>query len=271
MELAGSALRRPLLELRSVTLAYGERIVVAKIDLEVAGGEIVCLIGPNGAGKSTIVRASAGLIRPAEGLILLEGRDLREWGRKAMAKRAAFVLQGQALPPLFSVRETVAMGRAPYLSFWGGRKQRDREAVEIALSAFEADAIAERRLGELSGGEAQRAILARALAQEPALLVVDEPTTYLDVHHQVAVLGKLRLLAREKGVAILLILHDLNLASAFADRMVLLGAGRVAAAGTPAEVLRSEEFRRIYGDGMRVVTLPGEAGRPIVIPESPTT
>lgn len=268
---AAPSRRRPALELRSVTLGYGERVVVRKVDLEVESGELVCLIGPNGAGKSTIVRASAGLLQPAAGLILLEGKDVREWGRKAMARRAAFVLQGQTLPPLFSVRETVAMGRAPYLSFWGSRKGRDREAIDRALLAFEANDIAERRLGELSGGELQRAILARALAQEPELLVVDEPTTYLDVHHQVAVLRLLRRLSREKEVAVLLILHDLNLACAFADRMVLLGEGRVARTGAPAEVLRSPEFRRIYGGGMRVVTIPGEPTRPVVLPEPPDT
>ena len=257
------------LELESITLAYGKRTIVSNVNLRVGAGELVCLVGPNGSGKSTIVRAASGLLEPVAGRILLNGLALGQWNRREMARVASFVLQGHPIPPLFTVRELVAMGRSPYLPFWGIGRERDRAVTESALEAFDLLSLADRRLGELSGGEQQRAILARALSQEPSLLVVDEPTTFLDIHHQVAVLSRLHRMARQSGMAVLSVLHDMNLAAAFADRLVLLGDGIIARSGSPAEVLNSEEFRRIYGTGMRIVTLPDSPERPVVLPQPP--
>lgn len=249
-----------------LTAGYGRKPALIDAALGVGSGELVCLVGPNGAGKSTLIRAAAGLLRPFSGEVRLFGRPLSSWSRREMARRVAVVLQSGIVPPLFTVREIVEMGRAPFAGFWGDMRARDARIAEEALAAFGLDALADRRLGELSGGEAQRAVLARALAQEPELLLLDEPTVHLDIHREAAALAGIRELAR-RGAGVLVALHDLNLASAFADRLALLQGGRILRAGPPLEVLGSEELLDAYERSVRVVGLPGQPERPIVLPD----
>ncbi len=226
-----------LLEAERVAYAYGARRVVDGVDLGVAAGEIVGLIGPNGAGKSTLVRLLAGLATPAAGEVRLEGRPLATWTRRDVARRIGLVPQDPRLDFPFSAIEVVLMGRVPHLPPLAFPRSADVAIARAALARFEVGALEHRPLDALSGGERQRVFLARALAQEPTIMLLDEPTTHLDLRHQTGVHEVVRALCREHGMGAVTVLHDLNLAAAYCDRLVLLTGGRVAAAGTAAQVL----------------------------------
>lgn len=258
-----------LLETRSLTLGYGERIVVREANLQVHAGELVALIGPNGAGKSSILRSVVGLLRPRSGNVLLFGRPLSEWSRRSLARRVTLMPQHAPVPQLYTVEETVQLGRTPFLGFWGTTSPHDRSVVDRTLDAFELTELRDHRVGELSGGEYQRAVLARAFAQEPQLLLVDEPTAYLDIHHQISTLSRLHRSAHAGGMGVLAVLHDLNLASTFSDRIILVSGGRVLRDGDPGSVLNSPEFARSYGSSVRIVANPESPGRPLVLPGHP--
>jgi iron complex transport system ATP-binding protein len=258
-----------LLETRSLTLGYGERTVVNTADLCVRAGELVALIGPNGADKSSILRGVVGLLKPKSGAVLLFGRALSEWNRRNLACTVTLMPQHAPVPQLYTVEETVQLGRTPFLGFWGTATPHDREVVERTLDAFELTGLRDHPVGELSGGEYQRAALARAFAQEPRLLLVDEPTAYLDIHHQISTLGRLHNSARTEGMGILAVLHDLNLASAFSDRIILLSEGCILRDGDPGSVLMSPEFARTYGSSVRISPNPESPNRPLVLPRHP--
>jgi iron complex transport system ATP-binding protein len=242
-----------MLELRDVAFAYGARPVLDGVSLGLRPGRVVGLLGPNGAGKSTLVRLAAGLLRPSRGVVLLEGRDVGTWSRREVARRVALLPQDGALPPAFTGWEIALMGRTPHLGWLAAEGPADLAAVERALALADAAAFAERRVGELSGGERQRLFLARALAQEPAVLLLDEPTVHLDLGHQLAMLELVVELARTRGLAVLAVYHDLNLAAQSCDELLLLDQGRVAAHGLPDEVLRSPVVAEVYGVGVELV------------------
>ncbi len=224
------------------------------------------LIGPNGTGKSTLVKLTAGLLRPNDGSVKLFGRAPVDWRPRDLARVLALVPQGAHLPPTFTVWESALLGRTPYLGFLGVARERDRRGTHRALEWVGIAHLTDRLVGELSGGERQRVVLARALAQEPHCLLLDEPTTHLDIHHQVAILSLVRQLAAQEGIAVLTVLHDLNLAATFADRLVLLVNGQVVAQGTPAEVLRYERLAAIYGESVAVFPRPDDGDRPAILP-----
>lgn len=252
------------LEVENLTFAYDGRPVLLGVSLRLMGGEVLALIGPNGAGKSTLIRLAAGLLRPAEGTVRLFGRAPCDWPPRQLARRVALVPQGAYIPPTFTVWESALLGRTPYLGFLGVPRERDRQATWRALERVGIAHLADRYVGQLSGGERQRVVLARALAQEPRCLLLDEPTTHLDIHHQAAILLLVRRMA-EEGSAVLVVLHDLNLAATFADRLALLADGRLLALGDPQEVLHRERLTSIYGDAIVVFPRPDD-GRPVVLP-----
>jgi iron complex transport system ATP-binding protein len=251
------------LELVGVTVGFGAGAPPALdgVDLVVAPGEMVGLIGPNGAGKSTALRVLAGLVKPTAGEGRLDGRPLAGYSRLALARSIALVAQAPEVPVGFLVREVVAMGRAPHLGLFGTFGPRDEEVVAGALAATATSGFAGRQVETLSGGESQRVVFARALAQEPAFLLLDEPTSHLDLRYQVELLRYARAQAAT-GVGVLLVIHDLNLAARSCDRLALLEAGRLVAVGSPAEVLVESTIERVFRAPVDV--LPGE--RPVIVP-----
>ena len=256
-------------EAAGVTMAYNsgghEIVALGALDLELRGGELLGLVGPNGSGKTTIIRALTGVIQPSAGYVRLSGRDVSGIGQAEIARLAAVVPQDPLLPPTFESLDCVLMGRTPHLSLLQQESSHDLEIARRAMLATETWAFADRPVGELSGGERQRVIVARALAQETPVLLLDEPTAHLDIGHQGSVLDLMRGFARRDGKAVLAVVHDLTLAAHYCDRLIVLSAGRVCAEGTPADVLRPELLRDVYGVPVAVVPHP-ETGRPVVAP-----
>ncbi|WP_310376684.1 ABC transporter ATP-binding protein [Catenuloplanes atrovinosus] len=247
---------------RDLRVSLGGVTVLDGVDLDVAAGEWVTVIGPNGAGKSTLLRALTGRT-PYAGRVSLRGDDLGALRRRERARRVAMVAQSPAVPPGMTVREYVLLGRTPYVPPLGRESAADLAAADEEIRSLHLAAFADRPLTTLSGGERQRAFLARALAQRAPLLLLDEPTSALDIGHQQDVLDLVDRLRRDRGLTVLATMHDLSIAGGYADRMVLLAAGRVVAAGTPAEVLTERLLATHYRARVRV--LPGEHG-PLVVP-----
>jgi iron complex transport system ATP-binding protein len=244
----------------AVTAAYGARRVLHECSFALGSDEVVAIVGPNGAGKSTLLRVLAGLLRPTAGRVLLDGEDLAALSRFEIARRIAVVPQiFDTLFP-FTVREVVALGRTARLGAFGRASADDLAAVDRAIGELELEALAPRRIDRLSGGERQRAVLAMALAQETSVLLLDEPTVHLDPGHQLATLELLRELGRSRQLAVCAVLHDLNLASTFATRIVALADGRIVREGTPLEVIESDLIETVFGDGLEVVARDGHPG-----------
>jgi ABC-type cobalamin/Fe3+-siderophores transport system ATPase subunit len=240
------------------------KAILSGIDLRIESGQIIGLIGPNAAGKSTLARLCCGLIEPDKGAIALQGDLLRNLKPKERAKRVAFLPQDPPSDLTFTAREVALMGRAPHLGFWALEGSKDLQKAEDSLREASALELADRPISQLSGGERQRVFLARAFAQEAALLVLDEPTDGLDLAHQVQLVNALRRRAKSGG-GTLLVLHDLALAGASCDRLILLDRGRIKAEGSPAEVLNPELLGATYGTAVDVVPDP-VTGQPLVAP-----
>jgi iron complex transport system ATP-binding protein len=243
-----------LLELIDVSAGYGPLDVLHDVSLAVGAGEMVALIGPNGAGKSTVLRVADGALRPSSGHATLDAVELSRMRARQRAQRVAVVPQEAPIPTGLFVREMVGLGRTPYTRVLLGPTQQDREAVNHAIVATGIGELTERFVDELSGGERQRVILARALAQQPRLLLLDEPTANLDLHHQVSMLELVRSLSREQGLAVLAAVHDLQLAALYCDRVVLMNQGRVVSQGSPEAVLTAPLLLETFGQ--RVVLSP---------------
>ncbi len=252
--------------LHGVSVALGGHPVLHGIDLDIAQGEWVALIGPNGAGKTTMLRSVARLV-PFSGAIELDGRDTSELSRTELARLLAVVPQEPATPPWMTVGEYVLLGRTPHLGPLAKEGHRDRGAAAEALARLDLLGYAERRLGTLSGGEKQRVVVARALAQEAPIVLLDEPTASLDIGHQQQALELLDALRAESGLTLVAAMHDLTLAAQYADRMVLLDDGRVVADGGPADVLTEHLIARHYDASIEVVSIDG---RIAVVPTRPT-
>ena len=256
-----------MLIIQQLTVSYGPRPVLHEVSLTVESGVVLALIGPNGSGKSTLVRAASGVIPLQRGEVTADGLDLLAASSMQRARMMAVVPQAVSLPPAFSVLETVLLGRTPYLTFLGHASEADEAAARRALERVDALDLAERKIGELSGGEQQRVLLARALAQSTPILLLDEPTSHLDLHHQVSLLELVRELARHDNLAVLLTLHDLNLAARYADHVALLVDGRVKAQGSPREVLDPAVISSAYHLAVTVLPNPLD-GTPLVLPNS---
>ena len=240
------------IRIERASVAYDGTRAVADVSAEVAAGSWVALIGPNGAGKSSLLRAVAGLV-PHAGTIRLDGVPISSLRRRRLARLVAYLPQRPAVPDSMTVADYVLLGRTPYISYFGTEGRRDLEVSTAILNRLELSPLSDRSLGSLSGGELQRALLGRALAQEAPVLLLDEPTTALDIGHQQQVLELLDELRTERRLTVLSAMHDLTLAGQFADRLVLLGGGRVVADGPPEEVLTPNLIGRHYGADVRVV------------------
>ncbi len=239
------------LTLRGVSVSYGSRRVVADVTETVVSGEWLGLIGPNGAGKSTLLRAVAGLTAH-DGRIEVDGVDVGEWAERERARRVAYVPQEPLIPNDMTTEEYVGLGRWPYLGRFGSRTVHDDDVVDAALELLELGSFRRRLLGELSGGERQRIVIARALAQEPDVLLLDESTAALDIGHQQQALELVAQLRRERHVTVIAAMHDLTLAGIFGDRLVMLDDGRVVAAGVATEVLTQDRLAAVYKASVRV-------------------
>jgi iron complex transport system ATP-binding protein len=248
---------------REVVVRVGARTLLDGVSIELAPGEVVALAGPNGAGKSTLLRALAGELAPSGGEVLLDGRPLRSYRARDLALRRAVLPQQTLLQFAFSAREVVAMGRHPHVAR-GGDPERDEMAIDGAMAKTETTELAERAYPSLSGGEQGRVSLARVLAQEAPIILLDEPTAALDLRHQQATLAVARELA-DGGATVLAVLHDLNLAATYADRIALLAAGRLVACGRPWDVLTAEILSGVFGHPIMIVPHPAHDS-PLVIP-----
>ncbi|MEP0804367.1 MAG: ABC transporter ATP-binding protein [Chloroflexota bacterium] len=258
-----------MLKIQSLSVSYGSRRILYDVSLDVASGEVLALIGPNGAGKSTLIRAVSGVI-PCTGHVRTNGDDFSSLSPIQRARYIATVPQAVALPPAFTVWETVMLGRTPYLGFLGQPSPKDEESARWALERVSALPFAERRVGELSGGEQQRVLLARALCQSTPILLLDEPTAHLDLQYQVSLMELVSDLAHKDNLAVLIALHDLNLAAHYADRIALMVAGRIKAVGKPKEVLKPELIAEAYCLPVQVVPHPF-LDVPLVLPQARVT
>jgi iron-siderophore transport system ATP-binding protein len=248
-----------------LTVAYGDAPVVRELDLGIPRGRITTIVGANGSGKSTLLRALARLIAPRAGAVLLDGKPITELGSRAVARRLGILPQSPSAPDGLAVEDLVARGRYPHQGLFRQWSASDEAAVEEALAATGTTALRERPIDELSGGQRQRAWIAMALAQQTELLLLDEPTTFLDLAHQVDVLDLLDDLVQERGRTVVMVLHDLNQACRYADQLVALREGRVHAAGAPAEIVDDAFVRDVFGLDARVVDDP-VTGSPLCLP-----
>jgi len=259
------------LEIVGVGFSYGSRPVLEDVTMSVNEGDVVSLVGPNGAGKTTLLKCINRILKPRKGVVLIEKRDIREMKLRELAKLLGYVPQISAHSFPFTVFDTVLLGRRPYVNWSVSLK--DKEIVSQTLALMGIEDLALRQLNELSGGERQKVIIARALAQEPQVLLLDEPTSNLDIKHQLEVLGIIRSVIKEKRIAAIIAIHDLNLASRFSDKVILLHKGRIYDAGEPAKVFTRENIRTVYGVDVEIVNVEinNNSGIPYIIPITPVT
>lgn len=235
-----------LLEVKGVRAGYDNKEVIKGVDLSVGKGEFIGIIGPNGAGKSTLVRSLSRALRPSGGNILLNGKGIYSMSANEFARSVAVVPQDTLIVFEFQVWDIVMMGRTPFIKKFGGEQARDLDIVRECLETTKVSALADRLINELSAGERQRVILAKALAQQPALLILDEPTSHLDISHQIEIFDLLKGLSRREGLTVIAVLHDLNLSSEYCDRLMLMNEGSIVACGSPEEILNYKTIEDVY-------------------------
>ena len=247
------------------TIGYDAAIVCTDLDLAIPHESFTAIIGPNGCGKSTVLRALARVLTPRRGQVLLDGRAITRYRAKEVARELGLLPQTSIAPDGIRVLDLVSRGRAPHQSLIQQWRPADEGAVTQALAATRLTELADRLVDELSGGQRQRVWIAMALAQQTDLLLLDEPTTFLDVAHQIEVLDLLTDLNRSRGITLVLVLHDLNLAARYADHLVMIAGGGISAAGTPAEVLTAQRVQEVFGLASTVMTDP-VSGTPLMLP-----
>jgi iron complex transport system ATP-binding protein len=244
------------IRIEGVDLAYGSTRIISDVTFSVHPGEFVIVIGPNGSGKSTLLKSIAGLEPTREGRIEILGKGIEAYGRKALARKVAMVAQHSDADVPFTVAEMVLMGRTPHLGLLGLETERDLEIAREAMNFAGVTPLSGRRIDLLSGGERQRIFLARAVCQEPEILLLDEPTAALDPAHQIRFMDLMESLKQDRSLSILMASHDMNLSALYGDRLILLAKGRIACQGTPAEVLTRETLEAVYGCPFRVDKSP---------------
>jgi len=252
------------LQISQVYFSYLDGLVLHDINLSIRAGEMIGLVGPNGSGKTTLIKLVSGILKPSQGEIRLDGSSLSRLSRKSVARSLAVVPQQFHIPFAFTVGEVVTLGRIPFLKAFAEESKVDRQFVANALELVGISELKERRFDELSGGERQKVILAMALAQQPRLLLLDEPIVHLDIAHQAEILELVKGFNVEQGLTVIGAMHDLNLAALYFDRLVLLKEGRVWADGTPAQVLTEDIIREVFSASVRVQLHP-TAGVPHII------
>jgi iron complex transport system ATP-binding protein len=252
--------------MNSLDVFYGYRQILKEINLEVKPGEVLAVIGPNGSGKSTLIRVSSGILIPQRGSVTVDDINVHNLTPERRARLISVVPQAVRLPDSFSAFETVLMGRTSYVGWLGNESKVDRQASISAMERTNTGCLAEQYIGELSGGEQQRVLIARALAQAAPVMLMDEPTAHLDLKYQSSIMGLIQSLAHNDGLAVLIVLHDLNLASLYADRVALIVGGKLLACGSPEEVLNAETLTNAYGVPVNVVAHPIYQS-PLVLPD----
>ena len=252
--------------IRDVSFSYSDSFALHHINLKVGDAERIALLGPNGSGKTTILRLAAGVLTPKEGEILLGERNIKKLSRREVAQRVAVVPQYFHMPFAFSVEEVVMLGRTPFVKTFTGETERDYQAAKHALELTNTENLKTRFFNELSGGERQKVVLAMALAQQPKLLLLDEPTAHLDINHQVEILELVKNLNKEQGITVISAMHDLNLASLYFQRLLLLKEGCLFADGTPQEVLTPQLIGEVFSASVRVEPHPSGVPHIIVLP-----
>ncbi|KVS36058.1 ABC transporter ATP-binding protein [Burkholderia ubonensis] len=257
--------RTAALAARGLTVGYRDHVVIDGLDLSITAGRVTALCGPNGCGKSTLLRTLAGLQPALAGHVDVNGKPLASFKRRALARELTMLAQFNQIPSGLTVRELVAYGRYAYGGFLRGLSRDDHVAIDEALETSGLAGDACRDVGALSGGERQRAWIAMALAQQAPIVLLDEPTTYLDIHHQLDILDALRALNRARGLTIVWVLHDLNQAAAYSDEIVLMRAGRVVAQGSPDAMLDPARLRAAFGVEMLKLAHP-RTGAPMCVP-----
>lgn len=263
----GSNVPEVLLDVDGVTFGYERQPLFYDVHVQVRKGEMVGLLGPNGSGKTTLLRLVSGVLQPQQGRILLDGRELQDWGRRGVAQRIAVVPQELHVPFAYTVEQLVNLGRTPFVNLLGSNSRQEAIVVQDAMQAAGVTPLANRIFNELSGGERQRVIVAMALAQQPKLLLLDEPTSHLDIKYQIDILELVQRLNRERGVTVIAAMHDLNLAARYFPRLLLFQRGVVADAG-PAEVLEPHLLKRVYGIDVQVGILRGAQHLSVLPPDS---
>ncbi len=253
-----------MIEVRNVVQHIRGRAVLENLTCTFRKGRLYGIIGPNGVGKSTLLHLLSGFAKPVQGEILLNGQSIRSYPRKELAQKLAVLQQGGLPPAAFSVREVVSMGRYPYQSWLGKEESDGASVVDNALDAMGLTRLAERRLDQLSGGERQRVALAKLIAQEPSVLLLDEPTTYLDIGYQVQLLDTVREWQQKRELTVVAVLHDLNLAALYSEELLVLHEGRIAAFGPPAEVLDEKLISFVYRTEAAVLAHP-QSGAPQIM------
>ncbi|MFB8352339.1 ABC transporter ATP-binding protein [Streptomyces niveus] len=253
---------------RELTLAYDDRTVVHDLELAVPDGRVSVIVGPNACGKSTTLRALGRLLKPKSGSVLLDGAELASIPTRRIAQSIGLLPQSPVAPEAITVADLVSRGRQPHQRWWQQWSEEDERAVTDAMARTDVTDLAERSVDELSGGQRQRVWIAMALAQETDLLLLDEPTTFLDIAHQVEVLDLVRRLNHEQGRTVVIVLHDLNQAARYADHLVAMKEGRIVAEGAPGEVVTAELVREVFGLESVVVPDP-VTGSPLVVPGAP--
>lgn len=255
-----------MLEIKSISVSYDQYPALDRVTLTVHAGEIMAIIGPNGAGKTTLMRAVSGITPVLHGEITIGGEKLSNLSTTQRARLLAMVPQARNLPSDFTVYQTVLLGRTPYLGWLGQANATDHAHTKIALEHTQLLTLADRHINELSGGEQQRVLLARALAQTTPVMLLDEPTTFLDLQHQSNFLNLVRQLVTQQNLAVMMVMHDLNLAGLYADRVALLVKGKLKAVGKPQNVLTEEILGSVYEVPVNVIPHP-EYGSPLVLPD----
>ncbi|QNB46683.1 ATP-binding cassette domain-containing protein [Thermanaerosceptrum fracticalcis] len=236
-----------LLNVDGVKFAYKKKEVLKKMSLEINEGDFMAVLGPNGSGKSTLLKLLSRNLKPDGGSVFYRKEKITSMDTKALARRLAILVQGAVAPPDILVKDMVSYGRYPHQKWWRGNTQEDLKIIAWAMARTKVQQFALRRMGELSGGERQRVFLAMALAQKPEIILLDEPTTYLDIAHQLELLELVRELNKEEGLTVVAVLHDVAQAARYAEKVVLMEQGKIMAMGSPREVINPENLRRLYG------------------------
>ncbi|MBS7008815.1 ABC transporter ATP-binding protein [Anaerostipes sp.] len=235
------------IQVRNITVSYEKTIVIPKLNLNIPEGKITVVVGANGCGKSTMIKTVAGILRPDKGEILINGNQIRKQAPKETAKQMAVLPQSPQVPEGLLVKELVAYGRFPYQKPVGGLSEHDHQVIRWAMEATGIEELKDRRADFLSGGQRQRAFIAMALAQETEILILDEPTTYLDMSHQLEILSLLKELNQKNGTTIVMVIHEINHASRFADHIIGMKEGNMVFEGAPADVITEENLKQLYG------------------------
>ncbi|MDG5499593.1 ABC transporter ATP-binding protein [Marinobacter sp. BGYM27] len=258
------------LEGQGLDVAYNDNLILRSVDFQVEDGKVTVLLGPNGSGKSTLLKTLARTIEPRAGGVILDGHSIHRQSTRSVAQRLGMLPQSSTAPEGLTVRELVNLGRFPYQSLWKQWSKRDEIAVSEAMDIADVAGFADRPVDALSGGQRQRCWIAMVLAQKTDLILLDEPTTFLDLKVQVDLLELLVSLAHDKGRTLLIVLHDLNLAAAYADTIVMLNAGKIEYLGSPDQVFTAANLKQVFDLDSHILIDP-ESGRPVCIPKARRT